>query len=291
MCKENLKTKKEYKTHLKIGHSVSNPKDMMKMLQMEKNEVTKKIIEEAKTVKGYQENIKSVWVNVKNINIKNDNSDANRDDFKGVTWFNRVKFECLKCKRICYGRWSLHNHLRYGHKIWTKRKIQLSFCLLSKDEYSCKICKLSLKMCYSTIKYHLITIHGIKISEYEAEYEPGKRFGKRKLKSLEKKGRECGFHGVKWYDRVKYKCLDCDKTVDGLTRIRYHSQKIHGKKHVNINDYSALTNDLYSCKICEKEIKLNTASIYQHLRYTHDMNMSTYGAKFEETDRRKERRD
>ena len=283
LCQKNLKSKKEYKTHLKVDHSVSNPKDMMTMLQMAKDETTKEILEEPNTNKMNHENVKAVRIDVKNIHMKCDNFDFDGDEFIGVSWFNRVRYECLKCRKMICGRLNLLNHLKKQHNIWRKRNIQQSFCLLGKDEYQCKICSLSLKMRYSAIKYHLISIHGIELFEYEAKYEPGRRFDQRIGKIKIKKEKEINFTGVRWYDRVKYKCGNCDKTFEGYQRIRYHTKRIHGKSH--INDFTVLTHNKYSCKICAKEMKLNRGSICTHLKRAHDLTISAYEEKYENNDK------
>ena len=209
LCQKGVKTKKEYEKHLISEHNVLNPKNMMKMLQKPKDCVKTEIVEESENDKADHKKMKAVRVDVKNIHMDIDNS--NRSEFEGVSWFNRVKYECLKCEKTVYGRSNDNRHVKSFHKNRKRGHIKRSFRLLSSDKYFCKICDSEVSMNYSMIHSHLLKVHCLEISDYEAIYEPGKRFDQRKengkkypRKESNKRLKKVQFPDVKWYDRVNY---------------------------------------------------------------------------------------
>ena len=86
----------------------------------------------------------------------------------------------MKCEKTVYGRSNDNRHVKSFHKNRKRGHIKRSFRLLSSDKYFCKICDSEVSMNYSMIHSHLLKVHCLEISDYEAIYEPGKRFDQRK---------------------------------------------------------------------------------------------------------------
>lgn len=315
LCQKLVHGKDLYTDHLLEDHNVSDAEDMVEMyetstenmkevfeanLQSPKDDISQKSL----TMK-----LTPLRINVKDMHINNDN--VSDDEFEFVSWFNRVKYECLKCKATVFGKSNIANHLRNSHKICKKKVIQRSYQLVSKDDkYICKLCNSLLKMEYVFIKYHLEKEHKTKLSEYEDIHEAGKRFdGRCKSKSiigpkdLPAPEKEAAIEavnkskslksaidifdgdlpspcsGIQWYNKVKYQCNFCDHESIGHSSIKVHIKTSYKKK--SAKNYTALTNDLYSCKICERKIKLNCNSVWTHVHRIHNLKLSVYTKKYE----------
>ena len=154
LCPKKVLSRKDYETHLESDHNVSNPKETMQMLKIRRDNLEK--VKEIKT-----ETVNDDHDSTNHVKEKILNGDASdNDEFKGVSWYNRVKYECAKCKRAVFGKINLTSHLSTKHNIRKKEEIQRNCRLLSKgDRYECKICNSALKMEYSLIKYHMESVH------------------------------------------------------------------------------------------------------------------------------------
>ena len=69
------------------------------------------------------------------------------------------------------------------------------------------------------------------------------------------------------------------KKVIGYPNIKIHIRRIHTKKC--INNYTVLTKNKYSCKICEREISLSYTAIWKHVDIVHGMNFREYEEQYE----------
>ena len=292
LCQKMVQGKDMYTAHLLEDHNVSDAEDMVEMYETSNENPNKEI--ETKSNLSPKENksqqnlntkskLKLLRENVKKMHINCDN--VGDDDFQGVTWFDRVKYECLECKANIFGNRNIANHMRYSHKIWKKQVIHRSYKLVSKDDkYICKLCNTAVKMDNLLIKHHLQKVHKTKLLEYEDMHEPGKRFDQRRSKIAKGNDlpalqeRECV--GIKWYDRVKYQCNLCDHESIGDIPIKHHIKSSHAKRGIK-NSYTTLTNYLYSCKICEREIRLNRNTICMHVNRSHSLKFSDYESKYE----------
>ena len=236
LCTAAVQGKDEYKTHLEKGHNMSSAHNIFKFSNKHKigrkarnttlkrkqveqlnNKFTKTNFQgEIKAEENFKIKfkLKSVQVNLKNIHMPNElNEEVCDDDLNSITWYNRVKYQCLTCERFFFGSRNICRHVRIIHKLTESTKS--FYRLVSEDDkYTCKICNTVLKRDYGIIKQHLKKLHNLTFSTYSAVHEYDEILKSKYDKDVPAlQVSEC--EDVSWYDRVKYQCSFCDQKLIG----------------------------------------------------------------------------
>ena len=159
LCTAAVQGKDEYKTHLEKGHNMSSAHNIFKFSNKHKigrkarnaklkrkqlnNKLTKTNFQcEMKPEENFKVKfkLKSVQVNLKNMHLpKEPNEDAYDDDLNIITWYNRVKYQCLACERFFCGSTNIFRHVRNIHKV-TDSTTSFYRLVSEDDNYNCKIC-------------------------------------------------------------------------------------------------------------------------------------------------------
>ena len=201
-------------------------------------------------------------------------------------WYsNGCEYVCQECNTLFDDHHKLTTHLKSAHvhiPIKSYFKKYRNSCVKA-TFYTCKLCKVKLKLQLSTLRKHLKKAHHKTIKDYSVEYHPNNitdsdcngvdTFIDDDLQSehLDNKLYSEWIKGS-----CEYRCQICGDEFKISTKLWTHVRKVHSK---TVNEYktefgnsSFLTlSNTMECHGCFKVIRHDTAHIRRHAKLSHGM--------------------
>ena len=205
-------------------------------------------------------------------------------------WYsNGCEYVCQECNTLFDDHQKLTTHLRSYHphiSIKQYFKKYINSCVKA-TFYSCKLCKVRLKLQLSTLRKHLSKAHHVSMKDYT------KRFHKKnilkdedcaKAHALEDNLQSEHLDNQLYNEWIKgscqFKCQICDHQFNISSKLWAHVKEAHSKTvkeyKVEFGDSSCLTpSSTMECHGCFKVIRHDTAHIRRHAKLSHGMSSKT----------------